>query len=114
MIDRRALSATLMASIATSFFVRSSKAQVQPAVRARNASQFWITMLLIWAHELQRKCGIVCRNRIIASPLRTLRKPNTPQGSLGRETAAKCTEGRAVRRDLVTPQARRDSCSACP
>jgi DNA-binding CsgD family transcriptional regulator len=36
MIDRRTFSATPIAGVATSFFVRSSRAQVQPAVSARN------------------------------------------------------------------------------
>ena len=36
MIDRRTFSATLIAGVATSLFVRSTKAQVQPAVSARN------------------------------------------------------------------------------
>jgi pimeloyl-ACP methyl ester carboxylesterase len=36
MINRRAFSATLVAGVASSLFVRSSKAQVQPAVSARN------------------------------------------------------------------------------
>ena len=36
MIDRRTFSATLIAGVATSLFVRSTKAQAQPAVSARN------------------------------------------------------------------------------
>jgi pimeloyl-ACP methyl ester carboxylesterase len=36
MIDRRTFSTTLIAGVATSLFVRSSKAQIQPAVSARN------------------------------------------------------------------------------
>src|SRR5947209_13091152 len=36
MIDRRTLSTMLIASVATSFFGRSGKAQAQPAVSARN------------------------------------------------------------------------------
>src|SRR3979409_2076770 len=36
MIDRRTISTTLIAGVATSLFGRSSKAQAQPAIRARN------------------------------------------------------------------------------